>query len=190
MRSEIGRRHRQRRRQIALHRRLPVLRVADAEVRIDRKGVGGVDGTVATNPLASVSGFVGAVLDAERRRQRRLLRQQHGDRLIDVGVAVDAVTGANDQRRTRAPDARRGRGAAGCRACPAGSANRDRSLPVTAPVGSLATTGATSVKPSATSRFTRRPSVSVIGASYSQRTPSMTVNDGLSRRSSLKYASY
>ena len=41
--------------------------------------------------------------------------------------------------------------------------------PVSDPVGSVATTGLTAVKPGATSRLTRRPNRSVSGASYSQR---------------------
>ena len=57
LRAEIGRDHRQRRRQIALREHLPVLRVADAEVRDRRRSVFGVAVGGAMNPLASVSGF-------------------------------------------------------------------------------------------------------------------------------------
>ncbi len=52
-----------------------------------------------------------------------------------------------------------------------------------------ASTGLIAVKPGATSRFTRRPSDSVSGVSYSQRAPACTVNIGLSRMSSVMYAS-
>ena len=54
----------------------------------------------ATNPLASVSGFVARVGDAQRVRERRLLRHERGDRLIDVRVAVDSVSRAHDDRRS------------------------------------------------------------------------------------------
>src|SRR5215207_8870340 len=61
---------------------------------------------------------------------------------------------------------------------------------VSAPAGSVATTGVTAVNPGAISRLTSLPSRSVMGASYSQRTPRLIVNDGLSLTSSVTYASY
>src|SRR5262245_17454625 len=62
--------------------------------------------------------------------------------------------------------------------------------PVTEPFGFDATTGCAAVNPDATSRFTRRACSSVNGASYSQRTPAVIVNDGPTRQSSVMYASY
>src|SRR5580765_5571125 len=57
-------------------------------------------------------------------------------------------------------------------------------------MGLLARTGLTAVNPGATSRLTRRPWSSVIGASYSHRSPRFAVNPGLIRQSSFTYASY
>ena len=57
--------------------------------------------------------------------------------------------------------------------------------PVTGPVGFEASTGCAEVKSDATSRFTRRACCSVSGASYSQRTPAVSVNDGPMRQSSV-----
>src|SRR5690349_17044599 len=62
--------------------------------------------------------------------------------------------------------------------------------PVSVPVPSDASTGATAVKPGATSRLTSRPNRSVIGDSYSHRTPALSVNDGLMRQSSVMYPAY
>ena len=96
--------HRERHRQIALHRDLPVLRVADAEFRIDRKRVergGDAERLADEEAVGKRQRVLRRVADAERRRERRLLRQQRGDRLIDVGVAIDAVARANHERRAR-----------------------------------------------------------------------------------------
>jgi hypothetical protein len=57
--------------------------------------------------------------------------------------------------------------------------------PVTGPVGFDASTCWAALKSDATSRFTRRDCNSVSGASYSQRTPAVTVNDGPMRQSSV-----
>src|SRR5438046_5708139 len=58
--------------------------------------------------------------------------------------------------------------------------------PVSGPTGFVATTGLTKANPGATSRFTRRPNRSVIGASYSHRIPALIVNPGPNLTSSVK----
>ena len=102
--AEIRGVHRQRHRQIALERCLPVLRVADAQLRIDGKRierVGDAEHLADQQPVGKRQRVLGVIADAERRRQRRLLRELRGDRLIHVGVAIDAVSRADDERRSR-----------------------------------------------------------------------------------------
>ena len=163
--------------QIALHRDLPVLRVADAKIRIDGERVGSSRGR-RIEPVGQRQRIGGAVLHAQALRQRRLLRHLRGDGLIHRSVVVNAIAGANHQRRRRKrtpgdPDAR-----LECRAYRDGPANRDSAGRSACPIGSLATTGASAEKPGAMSRFTRRPYSSVMGEPYSQRTPAFRVNAG------------
>ena len=56
---EVGAGDHQRAGQIALHRELPVLRVADAEIRVDGEGVGRDRRATALKPFARVSGLSG-----------------------------------------------------------------------------------------------------------------------------------
>src|SRR5262249_2609929 len=52
----------------------------------------------------------------------------------------------------------------------------------------LAMTGVSDLNPGARSKLTRRPYRSVIGASYSHRTPSVSVTDAVTCQSSVKNA--
>ena len=97
--AQIRRQNGERCGQVLLHGRLPVLGVADAEVRIDGERVRSVPGR-RHESIGQRERIGRAVLHAERLRERRLLRQQQRDRLIDVRVAIDAIAAADDQRGT------------------------------------------------------------------------------------------
>ena len=99
LRAEIGRRHRERRGEIALHQDLPVLRVAHAEIGIDRKRVRR-RARRCRESVRQRERIGRAALHAQRLRKGRLLRHQQGDRLVDGRVAIHAVAGANDKRRS------------------------------------------------------------------------------------------
>ena len=146
------------------------LRVADPEIGIDGKRVRIRDPERAADEDPGKGQRIGrAVLDAQRRGQRRLLRQQRGDRLIDLTVAINPVARADDQRRTGHGPPRRAEPRLQA-ALVGPSKEAGYSLPVSSPTGlRRPTTGATAVKSGATSRLTRRPNRSVIGASYSHR---------------------
>ena len=183
--AEVGRGHDQRAGQIALHRDLPVLRVADAEIRDRSRTCWVVAEGDALNPLASVSGYAPAVLHAQALRERRLLRHLLRDRLIDRRVVVDAVAGANHQRRRRQrtpgdADARLKRVLVRQRPASRDSWSRQR------PGRELATTGATAPNPRRCRDSPGVRSSSVIGEPYSQRTPAFSVKPGPTRQSSVK----
>ena len=110
LRAQIRRGHRQRSRQVALDERLPVLRRADAQVRIDRERVGG-GRSGRREPVGQRQRVLEAVADRERRGERRLLSQEQGDGIVEGRVAVDPVPSADHQRRSgngppRDPDTR------------------------------------------------------------------------------------
>ncbi len=124
-----------------------------------------------------MSGVAGAVVHAERLRERRLLREEQRERLIDAEIPIDAVAAADDERRTeqRPPGHRDARlEAALVRTDERRRIRRARERPT----GLVARTGLTAVKSGATSRLARRPDASVNGASYSQRTPRFSVRPG------------
>ena len=137
LRAEVGGDNRERRRQIALHRRLPVVRRsrrADPDRPRTCSSVVTPSGGRRSRRPAS-AGVAGAVCDVERGRERRLLREQRGDRLVDVGVAIDAVAARGPPATSRAPAARRCQAAAGSRACRGARASleigaRDRAAPI------------------------------------------------------------
>src|SRR5580698_2126259 len=60
----------------------------------------------------------------------------------------------------------------------------DGNVPEYGPTGSPGVTTLTAVKPGLRSRFARRPYSSVYGAKYSYRSPTLTVNPGITRQSS------
>ena len=97
-RTEIRRENGQRSRQVALCGHLPVLGKADAQVRVDGERVRRARCRIG-KAVGERERRLGRVLDVDRLRQRRLLSHGHRDRLVDVRVAIDAVTRANHQRR-------------------------------------------------------------------------------------------
>ena len=132
----------------------------------------GVVPGAAVNPLASVSGLAALFSTLKRLRERRLLRQQQRDRLIDVGVAIDAVARANHQRRTG--DRTQREAEARLEPAPVGRSASRIALPVTTGRMRRPGTPRRDVEIRRDGRTARS-----IGASYSQRTPAFTVRPGL-----------
>ena len=174
--------------QVALHRELPGLRVADAEVGVDGEGAAAWSRSSWMKPLARVSGQAALFWTLRLLESGACCAICERDALVDGGVVVDAVAGADDQR--GAGDGPPGDADAGLDAGAVGAHERGGiALPGRAACGALASTGATAVKPGATSRLTRRSLSSVTGAPYSQRTPALMVSSGLTRQSSMMKAS-
>ena len=134
----------------------------------------GVPDAESGKPSASVSGVSGDVLDVDRLRERRLLRQA-ASRSTGRRSCCDRRRNPRESPATSpAPAARPGRDAVEGRADRRARATSGYALPVSVPTGSLARTGAAAAKPGATSRLTRRPNCSVSGDSYSHRTPRLS----------------
>ena len=91
--------------------------------------------------------ILGRVGDAQRARERRLLRHQRRDRLIDVRVAVDPVSRAHDDRRSGHRSPRDGKTRLQAAPVRPHQRRRETSHPMSDPVGSVATTGLIAVKP-------------------------------------------
>src|SRR6185295_9951743 len=89
--SQIGSHHLQSEGQIALHRKLPVLRVASAKSRIDPKS-GVQDVWRAPESIRERQRIRCAVLHAQTRGKRRLLGHLGSERLIKRLVVVNPVT--------------------------------------------------------------------------------------------------
>jgi hypothetical protein len=76
------------------------VRVADAEVGVDRERIRRA-GRGGDESIGERERMHCTTLDADRRRQRRLLREQQRQRLIDRRVPINAVSAAHDERRSR-----------------------------------------------------------------------------------------